>query len=135
MRIFFDTNVLLSGFLWSGTSAEAIRRATAAHERMTGEFVLQEARRILTDKFAVPAADIAEFEAEVRSYHVQPLPESPWPSPLVDPDDGWVLASALEAGAEVLVTGDKDLLSIHGQVAGLRIITPRQLLDLLPESS
>jgi len=52
----------------------------------------------------------------------------PETGPLVevrDPDDEVVLASALSAEAEILITGDKDLLDIAGEVESLRVMTPR----------
>ena len=42
-----------------------------------------------------------------------------------DPDDAIILASAIAAEAEILVTGDSDLLGIAGQVEALRIMKPR----------
>jgi predicted nucleic acid-binding protein len=41
-----------------------------------------------------------------------------------------VIACALRARADYIVTRDKDLLSLGGQ-RGIRIVTPRQFLDLL----
>jgi len=48
-----------------------------------------------------------------------------------DADDERVLASALLAHADVLVTGDKDLLSIKDEVKELIITDPRSLWELL----
>ena len=50
---------------------------------------------------------------------------------LRDKDDLWVLASALAANAEVLVTGDRDLLEVSAQVPGLRITDPRGFWNLM----
>ncbi|MBM3956880.1 MAG: putative toxin-antitoxin system toxin component, PIN family [Gemmatimonadetes bacterium] len=47
-----------------------------------------------------------------------------------DPDDRWVLASALAGRADVLVTGDKDLLAL-GTRSPLRIVDPRGFWTLL----
>jgi predicted nucleic acid-binding protein len=46
-----------------------------------------------------------------------------------DPDDTWVLASAIQARADVLVTGGKDLLDIAHLVQMPRIIRPRGFWD------
>jgi uncharacterized protein len=51
-----------------------------------------------------------------------------------DPNDDHVLACALEAKANFIVTGDKDLLSL-GEFEGVRIVTPRQFLELRGNSS
>jgi uncharacterized protein len=50
-----------------------------------------------------------------------------------DPNDDMIVACALAAGADYIVTRDKDLLSL-GEHEGIRIVTPRQFLDLLERS-
>ena len=40
-----------------------------------------------------------------------------------DPDDDWVLATAVAGTCECIVTGDKDLLSL-GEYRGVRILAP-----------
>jgi hypothetical protein len=60
-----------------------------------------------------------------RRRHVGPVPDPEPPVEVRDPDDDIVLASAIAAGAEILIAGDKDLLDIAGQVESLRIMTPR----------
>jgi len=51
-----------------------------------------------------------------------------------DPDDDMIIACALHARADYIVTRDKDLLSL-GAYQGVRMVTPRQFLDLLDASS
>jgi predicted nucleic acid-binding protein len=53
--------------------------------------------------------------------------------PLRDPDDLPILAAALAAGADVLVTGDNDLLSIRDH-APIPITDPRGFWNLLKGS-
>ena len=43
---------------------------------------------------------------------------------LRDPTDRWVLATAVASQAEVLVTGDDDLLAVQGR-APIRVLSPR----------
>jgi uncharacterized protein len=49
---------------------------------------------------------------------------------LRDPDDAMVLAAALEARADCVVTGDADLLTV-GEYEGIPIVSPRAFLALL----
>jgi len=130
MRVFLDTNVLVSGFATRGLSADVVRLLLSEHELLTGEVVLEETRRVLTEKFGVPEEKVGEIERLLRQRHVEPIPDEGPPVEVRDPDDETVLASAIAAKAEVLVTGDKDLLDVAGQVEGLsdeplRIMTPR----------
>lgn len=46
-----------------------------------------------------------------------------------DPNDDHVLECAVKSGAQLLVTGDKDLLTV-GTFQGIRILTPRDDLDV-----
>jgi predicted nucleic acid-binding protein len=46
-----------------------------------------------------------------------------------DPKDDFILECAVLGNADVIVTGDKDLLAL-GEYEGIRIVTPRQYLDM-----
>jgi predicted nucleic acid-binding protein len=59
------------------------------------------------------------------------MPQKPSEIKVRDEDDQWVLESALQAKADILVTGDKDLIIISKNVPGLRITTPREFWELL----
>jgi uncharacterized protein len=48
----------------------------------------------------------------------------------VDADDDKYFGAAVEGGATLIVTGDLDLLTVK-EFRGIRIVTPRVLLDLL----
>jgi predicted nucleic acid-binding protein len=46
-----------------------------------------------------------------------------------DPGDDYLVALAVGAGADVLVSGDRDLTDV--QVAGVSVLTPRAFLERL----
>jgi putative PIN family toxin of toxin-antitoxin system len=125
VRVFLDTNVLVSGFSTRGLSADVVRVVMVEHELLTGEIVIVETLRVLSKKFGVPARDVRDIERLLRRFPVQPIPEQAPPIEVRDPDDALVLASALAAAADVLVTGDKDLLDIRDKVIELTITDPR----------
>ena len=60
------------------------------------------------------------------------MPSKPAPVAIRDPDDAAILSEALSIGADVLVTGDKDLLEA-GTVPGIRILDPRGFWQLIRE--
>ena len=130
MKIFLDTNVLISAYTARGICADLLRFILAEHELLTGEVNLQELRYVLRDRFHVSPELIAAVEAELRDEHIVPKPTKPSPLPIRDPDDLWVLASAVDGQADLLVTGDQDLLAIANQ-APLTIVDPRGCWDRL----
>jgi uncharacterized protein len=130
MRIFFDTNVLASALATRGLCADLFRLAMTEHEVLTGEFNLTELRRVLRERFRVPPATAKEAELAFRQNTIVPVPKHTLAIKVRDPDDAWVLASAVAGEADVLVTGDKDLLAI-AERAPLKILNPRNLWNLL----
>jgi putative PIN family toxin of toxin-antitoxin system len=130
VRVFLDTNALVSGFTTRGLCSDVIRLVLAEHEFITGEVVLAELKRVLKQKIQLPAEQIEEILAFLENQTVQPKPKSLFPIPVRNEDDQWVLASALAAKANVLVTGDKDLLDVASQVSGLTITDPRGFWNL-----
>lgn len=125
MRVFLDTDVLVSAYATRGLCADVLRLAVAEHELLVGEVVLEELERILEKKIRLPPDVVRDVVAFLRQYHVEPRPEHVSGVSVRDPDDAWVLASALRAAADVLVTGDPDLLDVAAQVQDLRIMNPR----------
>ncbi|HEV2148491.1 MAG TPA: putative toxin-antitoxin system toxin component, PIN family [Longimicrobiaceae bacterium] len=134
MKVFPDTNVLISAFLSDGTCYRLVRQIITGpeHELIIGEVVLEEAKRKLRRKIRAPEPEIVHFAQVLLGGGLpSPVPDHTGPFEVRDPDDAWVLASAVAAGADVLVTGDRDLLDVAGEVVHLRILSPRELWDLL----
>lgn len=133
MRVFLDTNVLVSAFATRGLCADVVRHVLAEHVLVVAEVVLGELRRVLRQKFKLPAATIDEIEQFLREQDVVPKPKVPSSLELRDPDDRWVLASAIDGHADVLVSGDQDLLSL-GSKSPLPIVDPRGFWTLLQQN-
>jgi putative PIN family toxin of toxin-antitoxin system len=130
VKVFLDTNVLVSGFATRGLCADVIRLILAEHELIVAQVVLDELKRVLKQKIELPAEQIQEILAFLENRTVQPKPKYLPSIPVRDEDDQRVLASALAAQADVLVTGDKDLLDIAEQVSELMITDPRGFWNL-----
>jgi putative PIN family toxin of toxin-antitoxin system len=132
VKVFLDTNVLVSAYTARGICADLLRYILAEHELLTGEVNLVELRHLLRDRFHASPELIATVEAELRDETIVPKPAKPSPLPIGDPDDRWVLASAVDGNADLLVTGDQDLLAVARQ-APLPIVDPRGCWDRLRE--
>lgn len=130
MKVFLDTNVLVSAFTARGLCADLFRAVVAKHELLTGEVNLVELRRVLTDRFHASTQQLNVVESQIKNHTIVPRPTVPSTLAIRDPDDAWVLASALIGGAQLLVTGDQDLLAVASQAA-IPILTPRAAWDRL----
>jgi len=133
MKIFTDTNVLVSAFTARGLCADLLEVILADHQLMTGEFVLQELERVLITKLKVPQNKVSKTLVFLRKHHVEAVPEEPSNIKVRDEDDRWVLESALKAEADILVTGDKDLLILSKDITQIKIISPRGFWEILKE--
>ena len=129
MRVFLDTNVLVSAFATRGLCADVLRSVLAEHTLVTGDVVLDELVRVLRTRIKLPRAKIQQIVAFLREYEVVPKPSAPSAVPVRDQDDRWVLASAVAGAADVLVTGDRDLLDVAAQ-SPLTIVDPRGFWEL-----
>lgn len=130
MKVYLDTNVLISAFAARGLCADLMRLLLAEHEVLTGDVNLVELRRVLTERFKAPKSRVDVIENLLLDQTIVAKPVAVLSLKVRDPDDAWVLASAVAGGADMLVTGDQDLLVIANR-APLPILTPRQAWERL----
>jgi putative PIN family toxin of toxin-antitoxin system len=130
VKIFFDTNVLVAAFATRGLCADLFAHVLLEHEVIVSEFVLGELRTTLRKKMKVAARTVDEIEAALRESVVVETPAEHLHLRITDPDDEWVVASAVAGGADVLVTGDAALLKL-GKRTPLPIVSPRGLWERL----
>ncbi len=130
MRVCLDTNVLVAAVATRGLCADVVYLVLAEHELVIGETVLDELRRVLEKKLKVPRPTVAEFELLLRAEGMIVVAQGPAEIELRDPSDAIILAEATAGEADVLVTGDDDLLEVADQ-APLPVRSPRQFWEEL----
>lgn len=130
MRVCLDTSVLIAAFATRGLCADVLRTVLAEHELIIGDVILEEFRDVLKRKFRLPPQQISAALAVAAGVASVPRPVKPSPLKIRDEADRWVLATALDGKAAVLVTGDADLLAVHDR-APIATMDPRAFWELL----
>ncbi len=126
MRAVFDTNVLVAAFVTEGICSKIlIRGRKKQFHLIVCPIILQEFERVLIKKFSATKIEArGALQIISEAIHRVVRPSSSVQSVCRDPDDDAILACALDAGADYLVTGDVDLLELK-TFRGIRIVTPR----------
>lgn len=130
MRVCLDTNVLVAALATRGLCADVLRTVLAEHDLVIGDVILAELRRVLSTKFKVPADRLAAIDAVFAPFALIPKPDEPATTVIRDAADRWIVATAVAGDADVLVTGDRDLLDVASQLP-LRTLEPRAFWELL----
>ena len=131
MRVVFDTNVLYSALAAKGFCEEVLDEATGDCVTIWSNPLKQELESLLARRHKIGPATRVALEAYVdlcEFVEPQPLPARV----CRDKSDDIVLATALAGKADVIVTGDDDLLVLK-RFRGIRIVSPRQFLELLSQ--
>jgi putative PIN family toxin of toxin-antitoxin system len=128
-RICLDSNVLVAAFVARGLCADLLRLVMSEYELVAPELVAQNVRRTLSEKLKASPAALSTVEAIFERCDIVARGDSPSPIAVRDPDDERVLADAKSAGAEILVSGDQDLLLV-AEGSPIRILSPRAFMTL-----
>lgn len=132
MRVVFDTNVFISAFVIPGSQGE--RAFLLAHQRSfelcTSVAILTETARTLREKFDQSEQDIRQAIKLIGRVAriVQPIARL---NVLRDAPDNRILECALQAGADLVVTGDRHLLSLK-RFEGVPIIRLADFVRMFP---
>jgi putative PIN family toxin of toxin-antitoxin system len=136
VRLVLDTNVVVSALLWGGAPERLIDLAgEGTIELVTSAALLAELAELLNrPKLAAKLAHDGQSAEEIVARYrevAEPI-EAPDIEEvrLRDPDDAAVLACAIAAHAEAIVSGDKDLQSL-GSYQDIPILSPAQCLQRL----
>lgn len=135
MRAVLDPNVVISGAISPrGTPADVLRSlANGEFELIASQALLRELERALAYRKLRPyisesdVADLLRWVADSAS--VVDDPDSEPPAHSRDPDDDYLINLA-SAHSAALVSGDKDLLALEGEIP---VFSPRAFLDLLAD--
>jgi len=126
VRVVFDANVLIAAFLTEGLcSGMLIRARKQAFNLVLCDDIIREFEGILIKKFKLISTDISEISSIVSEAASEILHKlNHIPNIGRDPNDDMIIACAIDAAADYIVTGDEDLLILK-KYKKSTIINPR----------
>lgn len=138
MRIVLDTNVVMSALLWRGNPYRLLEalRADSDTQLYSSPALLAELTDVLSRRAATEQlARIGRTAHTVLTDYLEAV-ELIEPEPIAttsrDPDDDEVLATALACNADLIVTGDTDLLVLKS-FRDIPILPPTNALTFFAE--
>jgi putative PIN family toxin of toxin-antitoxin system len=128
-RAVFDTNVLISAYLWGGVPRRAldiIRNERC--ELVLAQPAIEEFVRVLGyRKFGFSPEQIEPFVDDLTSHAIIVQPRHTVEVVTQDPSDNLFLEIALQGNCTALVSGDRHLLDIK-QYRRIRILSPTEFV-------
>lgn len=132
-RVIIDTGVIISAFLCKTTPPRQLfDTALREHIMLFSDATLQElGSRLLRRKFDryVSVAERVEFLDAIPTF-CQLIEVTSQVTDCRDPKDDKFLELAVDGRADLIISGDQDLLVLH-PFRGVNILTPRDALDWL----
>jgi putative PIN family toxin of toxin-antitoxin system len=122
----FDTNVLIAAIITEGICSKLLHRARIGEFSLIScPLIMKELRRILSKKFRLSQEELALAMEPISEAISQVIEHNLNITDVCrDADDDNIIACAVAARADYLVTGDSDLLEIKSY-NDTKIITPR----------
>jgi putative PIN family toxin of toxin-antitoxin system len=125
MKVFLDTNVIISAFITHGHATELMEYCLVNHKIYTSDFIIEEVKKHLKNKFGYNNDEVDKVIDFIKLNFINTGNYKKLTKIISrDADDDNVLAAAESKKADCIVTGDKDLLIIK-EYKNIKILSPR----------
>ena len=133
-RAVFDTNVLISAYLWPGTPRKALDLVRSGRcTLVSAQPALEEFVRVLAyPKFGFSPEEITPLADDLAALTVMIRPGHALRIVTRDPTDNLFLEIALQGRCTEVVSGDRHLLDLH-HYRSIRIVTPAEFVRSFQE--
>jgi putative PIN family toxin of toxin-antitoxin system len=124
-----DTNIIVSAILFpKSIVANVLKHLIDNYSLVLSKYTIHEIEDVFNEKFMHRTIEIKEFlqKTPYELFILNRINNKKYPS-IRDIDDLPVLANAIEAKVDLLITGDKDFDNV--KVERLKIIKPRKYFD------
>lgn len=125
MKIVLDASVIIAAFAAHGLCEAVFELCLDSHQLLVSAALIDELQAAFRKKLKLPAATMQSITALILENATMLTPASVAKEACRDQNDLHILGLAAAGGAELLVTGDKDLLILKN-FRGCRILSPRE---------
>jgi putative PIN family toxin of toxin-antitoxin system len=128
VTVTLDSGIYISAFEYDGVPEDALTYAATLDELLICTQIEDEVVRVMHDKFHRDLEDVRELLADTIPNALRVIVTGKLSGICRDPNDDFILECAETGKADLIVTGDKDLLSLK-MYGTIKILTPRQYLE------
>lgn len=128
MKIVLDSNILISAFATRGLCADLFRDLVASHEVAISDYILEEVHEKLIGKFHMSQVVVNGIRDLLMQYVVSHGELPVIQTSIQDPDDVPIVAFATAIAADLLITGDRDLLDVASDLP-VDVLSPREFYE------
>jgi uncharacterized protein len=133
LKVVLDTNVLFSGLLWGGCPDQCLKAAQEGmYELFFSDEIMVELQRTLGTKGGLDKPEISLMIEYIHEIGRKVNITMPIQAILSHPPDNRIVETAVAAGAEIIVSGDRHLLDL-GRYNDIEILSPRDFINFLTE--
>lgn len=134
IRLVLDTNIVISGLLWDGIPSQLFAHVKTGRAGLfTSAVMVAELENVLGRAKLSKKIGMRNMTPQrlLAAYVSRCTLVSPAPLMAIapDPDDDWVIATAVAAQADMIVTGDSPFLEVR-EVGSVRIINAVEALQM-----
>jgi putative PIN family toxin of toxin-antitoxin system len=130
MKVFLDTNVLVSAAATRGLCADVLREVLTSHQLLVSDPLFSELDNVLKERLKLPQEIISEFIEILRQDACQSTASASSNIEIQDKDDWIILSCGLNGNADIFITGDKELLEL-GRINNMDILSTKMFWEML----
>jgi uncharacterized protein len=128
MAVVLDSNIWISAFVFRGMPLELVEMGLdGSLDIVVSQSIMDETLRVMKDKFRAKPMELERALAIMTTSARRVEPVVQVRAVKDDPEDDHVVSCAVAAGAEAIITGDKDFLRM-GSYEGIIMVRVRDFL-------
>ena len=128
MKIVFDTNVIISALITHGLSYRVLDICIDKHVLFISDWIINELNETLDKKFDINQPELDRIIDFLYRSFIKIKPQGNKPTICRDVDDNNILFLAESVNADIIITGDDDLLILE-KYKNIKILTPREFIE------